>query len=99
MKPYYQKNGITVYNEDSSRLASLGFIDRNSIDLVVTSPPYNVGLEYEKGNDNDKYRELLKHVIGDLKLVCKDSGRIVWNVTTGYKDRDLEDEYKSMPFI
>lgn len=32
----------------------------NSIHLVVTSPPYNVGKEYDKNLTLDEYRDFLK---------------------------------------
>jgi len=32
----------------------------NSIDLIVTSPPYNVGIDYENSDDTISYEEYLK---------------------------------------
>ena len=51
MKPYYEHAGITIYHGDSREVLS-GF-DSESVDLVLTDPPYNVGKYYGKGmNDN-----------------------------------------------
>ena len=35
----------------------------NSVDLIVTSPPYNVGKEYEKKIDLNKYLDFQTDVI------------------------------------
>ena len=40
----------------------------NSIHLMVTSPPYNVGKEYDKDLSLDEYRELLKSVFKEVYL-------------------------------
>jgi len=50
------------------------------IDLVVTSPPYNVGMEYEEPLTEDEYTEFLKDVLVGIKRVLKPDGRICWNV-------------------
>lgn len=41
MKPYYEKDGITIYHGDCREiLPQLG-----PVDLVLTDPPYGIGLE------------------------------------------------------
>lgn len=40
MKPYYERGGITIYHADNRRVD----IADGSIDLVFTSPPYNIGI-------------------------------------------------------
>jgi site-specific DNA-methyltransferase (adenine-specific) len=39
--PYYQEDGITIYHGDCRDV--LAFIPNASIDMVFTSPPYNLG--------------------------------------------------------
>jgi len=41
---------------------SMDELPDNSIHLMVTSPPYNVGKEYDKDLTLEKYREFLKRV-------------------------------------
>jgi site-specific DNA-methyltransferase (adenine-specific) len=41
----------------------------NSIHLMVTSPPYNVGKEYDKNLTLDEYRTLLKKVWSEVKRI------------------------------
>jgi len=60
-------------------------ISKNSVDLVVTSPPYNVGLSYEgKGcNDEMSYNEYLKFSkkwIGNVFYWTRPTGRLCINV-------------------
>lgn len=42
MKPYYERDGIVIYHGDA--LEVLPTLERDSIDLVLTDPPYGVGL-------------------------------------------------------
>jgi len=43
----------------------------NSVHLMVTSPPYNVGKEYDGNLTLDEYRAFLKRVWGEVKRVLK----------------------------
>lgn len=49
-------------------------------DLVVTSPPYNIGKKYEKRIPIDEYYEWQKRVINKIYLRLKDTGSICWQV-------------------
>lgn len=50
------------------------------IDLVVTSPPYNVGKEYEKGVTKKEYKKLLSEFCKGLEDVLKADGRFCINI-------------------
>src|SRR4030042_2338036 len=56
----------------SDRMAALP--DR-SIHLMVTSPPYNAGKEYDKDLTLDEYRELLRRVFSETYRVLVSGGR------------------------
>ena len=43
---YNPKNDITIFNGNCIEL--LEQIEDNSLQLIITSPPYNIGKEYEK---------------------------------------------------
>ncbi len=61
----------------------------NCIDLVVTSPPYNFGLEYESNEDGidwGRYFEKLFAVLDECIRVVKFGGRIIVNVQPLYSD-------------
>lgn len=52
----------------------------NSIDLIVTSPPYNLGKEYEQDLSLSEYLDFLQTVLRECYRVLKFGGRICWNV-------------------
>ena len=52
----------------------------NSVHLMVTSPPYNVGKEYDKNLSLKEYRELLKRVFRETHRVLVPGGRACINV-------------------
>ena len=48
--------------------------------LIVSSPPYNLGKEYEKQVKLQKYLDWQKEVLQELVRVCHDQGSLVWQV-------------------
>jgi len=52
----------------------------NSIHLMVTSPPYNVGKEYDNNLTLNEYREFLRRVWGEVKRVLVPGGRACINI-------------------
>jgi adenine-specific DNA-methyltransferase len=55
-------------------------IPDGSIQLVVTSPPYNIGKEYEKKLNLDQYLEQQANVIKECVRVLNEKGSICWQV-------------------
>lgn len=49
-------------------------------DLVVTSPPYNIGKSYEKKGDLDKYLEWQARIVDLIVPRLKDTGSLCWQV-------------------
>lgn len=49
-------------------------------DLVVTSPPYNIGKEYESQRPLDDYIAWQKRIIEKIYVRLKDTGSICWQV-------------------
>lgn len=49
-------------------------------DLVVTSPPYNIGKEYEEQLPLEKYVEWQKGIVEKIYPRLKDTGSICWQV-------------------
>ena len=52
----------------------------NSIHLMVTSPPYNVGKEYDEDLSLPEYQEMLKNVWQEVRRVLVPGGRACINV-------------------
>jgi len=62
----------------------LSEIENDSIDLVVTSPPYNVDVEYEDYDDNKTKREyelFISEVFSQLDNVVCEHGRVCINIS------------------
>lgn len=55
-EPYFQQGSISIYNAD---FLKIGCIEEGTIDLVVTSPPYNVGIKYSSHDDKMSYEDYL----------------------------------------
>jgi len=53
---------------------------KSMFDLVVTSPPYNLGKEYEKKDDLQKYLETQKQIIDEIIPRLKLGGSLCWQV-------------------
>ena len=71
-EPYYDSDGITIYCGDN--VAALGGLEADSIDLTVTSPPYDNLREYG-GHSWD-----FEGVAQQLWRVTKPGGVVVWVV-------------------
>jgi site-specific DNA-methyltransferase (adenine-specific) len=56
MKPYYDFGGITIYHGDCRELIP-SILGGGKIDITLTDPPYNVGLNYCEGDDRKDYEE------------------------------------------
>ncbi len=52
----------------------------NSVHLMVTSPPYNVGKDYDKNLSFDEYRELLRNVLKEVYRALVVGGRTCVNI-------------------
>ena len=78
--PFYETSGILVYNMDCReglvKLANQNFI----FDTTITSPPYNIGKEYESNMSVDNYISWLTNIIGLTHDVTKDNGALLLNV-------------------
>jgi len=55
-------------------------IPDRSVQLIVTSPPYNIGKEYEKKRQFQDYIQLQEQVIRECVRVLSDTGSICWEV-------------------
>ncbi len=66
-----------IFCKSSQRMEEL---PDNSIHLMVTSPPYNVGKEYDENLTLNEYREFLKRVWGEVKRALVPGGRICINI-------------------
>jgi len=71
------KNGV-LYNEDVLNLKL-----KNEIDLIVTSPPYNLSIDYDNKDDNMPFNEYMEWCKKWFKICydsLKDDGRMFINI-------------------
>ena len=60
-----------------------------SVSVVITSPPYNIGLKYHKYADKlprEQYLEWIYDIFSEIKRVLKDDGHVFLNM--GYTNKD-----------
>lgn len=78
-KNFKLSNQTTLYNGDCCKL--LKRLPSESVDLIITSPPYCMGKEYENPhNDTDSFKKQHYKIFNDLYRVLKIGGSICWQV-------------------
>ena len=75
MTPYFERGGITIYHGDCLDVLSL--LPANSVDIVFTSPPYNLGVTSGGG-----FADVRKYA--DMKMGKWGGGRLAY----GYGEHD-----------
>jgi site-specific DNA-methyltransferase (adenine-specific) len=78
LEPFHEEEAGLIYCGDC--LEVMKKIPDNSVDLVVTSPPYNVGMEYEKQLPWPRYFELLFKFAWHSNRILKDGGILAVNL-------------------
>lgn len=84
----YKINQQTIICNDCLKQLSEEIKD-NSIDIIVTSPPYNIGKEYNSYKDNQPlkvYLDWLGEIFKQLKRVLKDDGSFFLNIGSTCKE-------------
>ena len=66
--------------EQADAAAFLREIETESIDLLVTSPPYFIGKEYDLSCHATDYEKTIVTLIPDLERIVKPGGSICWQV-------------------
>ena len=66
-----------IYKASSEQMSA---IPNDSVALAFTSPPYNVGKDYDDNMDLDEYLGLIRRVAKEVYRVLKPGGRYVVNV-------------------
>ncbi|TNC95188.1 MAG: Site-specific DNA methylase [Stygiobacter sp.] len=78
---------ITIHNQSC---ADMGILSDGSVHLTVTSPPYNVGIQYgDQSNDTltlPDYRALMTQVFAEVYRVTAEKGRVCINIANTGRD-------------
>ena len=79
-KLYYHHDSVWIYNDN---IINTNCIDKGTVDLIVTSPPYNVDIQYNSHNDKmtyEAYLDFTKKWIAKCYELAKDDGRFCLNI-------------------
>lgn len=79
-KPIYEDKNVLIYQGDSLEL--INYIPEGSLPLTITSPPYNIGKEYESILELDDYIEWIAKWINQVYR-CTSSHGSFW-LNLGY---------------
>lgn len=78
--PYFSAKNILIYKDDILKIKA---IPNNSVDLIITSPPYNVDIHYNSHADNLTYEDYLEFTqkwIEKCFDLAKNEGRFLLNI-------------------
>jgi DNA modification methylase len=73
---FTQKAHAVLVHGDT--LETLRALPKECAKLVISSPPYNIGKEYEAREALEHYLEALKPVLAELARVLSDGGSLCW---------------------
>ncbi len=93
-------SGHKPIDEKFSTSAEIVFEQGNALDilrecpsgfakLIITSPPYNVGKEYESQVNLDKYIQNLHPILEQIVRVLSNNGSLCWQVGNYVKDSEV----------
>lgn len=74
---------------ESDTLEALKKLPASSFKLAVSSPPYNIGKEYEKQIELQHYLDWQSEILKELARVVSDDGSIVWQVGNFVDDGEV----------
>jgi site-specific DNA-methyltransferase (adenine-specific) len=77
---YFQADSVSIYHDD---FLTTGCVEERSVDLIVTSPPYNVDIPYGAYDDEISYEDYLaftRQWLARCFKVAKDNGRFCLNI-------------------
>ena len=93
---FYENENITIYNAD---ILDPQLFNEAFIDLIVTSPPYNVDLVYDKSSDDMSYEEYLEFSARWLtNVLCwsKEGARLCLNIPLDKNRGGLQPVYADL---
>ena len=79
-KVYFKLNEIVIYNDN---ILTTDILGNSTIDLIITSPPYNVDIQYDLHDDEMPYGDYLNFTrdwLGKCYELVKDDGRFCLNI-------------------
>lgn len=90
-EPFYETDGCCIYNMDC--LEAIPMLAPESVALTVTSPPYNIGKEYEEQRPLEGYLDWCEGWIQEVYRLTAENGALWLNL--GYLS--IPDRAKAIP--
>jgi DNA modification methylase len=84
---FSQDADLVVYHGDVNDFVAT--LPDNSIKLIITSPPYNLGKDYESRVAIESYLETQSEVITQLYRILREDGSICWQVGNFVQDGEV----------
>lgn len=78
---------IVLHNGDSYNF--LRSIPKDTAALIISSPPYNIGKEYETKTSIQSYLKQQEPVIAELVRILRDDGSLCWQVGNFVEDSEV----------
>jgi len=79
-KLLFETDSLRIYNAD---ILGIDAIESESIDLIVTSPPYGIDIKYQSYDDNlpyDQYLAFTRKWLSKTRDLTKPDGRLCLNI-------------------
>lgn len=73
-----EESRLVLY--EGNCLDALQKVPSGSIQLVITSPPYNIGKNYECNTQLDRYLSNMEPILNELARVLTEKGSLCWQV-------------------
>lgn len=83
-KTFDEFNILDAYYTNGDCIQVMKSMDRESVNTIVTSPPYNLDKKYGKYNDNrplEEWEELIANTAREAKRILKNNGSFFLNVS------------------
>lgn len=77
-RPAFESERVAIYNIDC--LQGMELLQDSLVNLTITSPPYNIGKEYEELSHLDDYLSWCEKWINEIHRITKDNGTFWLNV-------------------
>jgi len=80
VKPFFETGSLRIYNAD---ILEIEAIEDDSVDLVITSPPYGVDIKYQSYDDSipyDEYLEFTRRWLSRVYRLATPDGRFCLNI-------------------
>lgn len=94
-KPYFELENCLIYSGDC--ITGMKKIQGELIDLTITSPPYNIGKEYEDPMPTDQYIDWCSQWLNEIFRITKAKGEFWLNL--GYFEHNGRAKALPIPYL